>query len=85
MLTQKYRSESDLVIWLLFGLKRSLSKLQTGISVGTYADYRHYTGFAGCLYRVIFNTSNYFFVIVKSLMELIRFIYYLIMHNFFVF
>ena len=37
---------------------------------------------AGCLYRVIFNKSRYFFVIVKSLMELIRFIYYLIMHNF---
>ena len=31
---------------------------------------------------MIFNTSHYFFVIVKSLIELIRFIYYLIMHNF---
>ena len=42
-------------------------------------DYRHCTGLAGCLYGVIFkfNTSHYFFVIVKSLMELIRF-----MHNF---
>ena len=52
------------------------------MSVGTYADYRHYTGLAGCLYGVIFNTSHNFFVIVKSLMEIIRFIYYLIMHNF---
>ena len=53
------------------------------MSVGTYADYnRHYTDLAGCLFGVIFNTSHYFFVIVKSLMELIRFIYYLIMHNF---
>ena len=52
------------------------------MSVGTYADYMHYTGLAGCIYGVIFNRSHYFFVIVKSLMELMRFIYYLIMHNF---
>ena len=47
-----------------------------GMSVGTYAGYRHCTGLTGCLYRVIFNTSHYFFVIVISLMEPIWFIYY---------
>ena len=52
------------------------------MSVGTYADYRHCTGLAACLYGVIFNTSHYFFVIVKSLMEIIRFIYYLIYAQF---
>ena len=77
MLTQKYRSESDLVIRLLFGFEEVVVQV-----TDTCADYKHCTGLAGCLYGVIFNTSHYFFVIVKSLMELIRFIYYLIMHNF---
>ena len=39
------------------------------MSVGTYADYGHCTGLAGCMYGVTFNTSHYFFVIVISLME----------------
>ena len=46
------------------------------MSVGTYADYRHCTDLAGCLYGVIFNTPHYFYVIVISLMEPIRFVYY---------
>ena len=79
MLTEKYRSESDLVIWISRG---HCPSYRQGMSVGTYADYRHCTGLAVCVYGVISNTSHYFFVIVKSLMELIRFIYYLIMHNF---
>ena len=75
MLSQKYSNMA--VVW------RSLSKLQTGnVRWHIYADYRHCTGLAGCIYGVIFKTSHYFFVIVKSLMELIRFIYYLIMHIF---
>ena len=79
MLTQKYRSESDLVIWLWFGFEaRSLSRpsYRQGMSVGTYAEYRHCTSLVGCLYGVIFNTSHYFFVIGISLMEPIRFVYY---------
>ena len=69
MLTLKYRSESDLVIW-------HCPSYRQGMSVGKYADYRHCTGVAGCLYGVIFNTSHYFFVIVISLTEPIRFVYY---------
>ena len=71
MLIQKYRSESDLVIWLLFGFEEVIVQVTN-----------RECPLADCLYGVIFNTSHYFFVIVKSLMELIRFIYYLIMNNF---
>ena len=60
MLTQKYRSESDLVIWLLFAFEEVIVQVtdsRQGMSVGTYADYnRHCTGLAGCLYGVIFNS-----------------------------
>ena len=52
-----------------------MHQLRSVMSVGTYADYRHCTGLADCLYGVIFNSSHYFFVIVISLMEPIRFIY----------
>ena len=53
------------VVWILRG---HCPSYRQGMSVGTYADYRHY--------GVIFNTSHYFFVIVISLMEPIRFVYY---------
>ena len=70
MLTQKYRSESDLVIWLLFGFEEvivqvtdrecPLEHMRTiGVALAWLA----------CLYGVIFNTSLYFFVIVISLMD----------------
>ena len=76
MLTQKYRSESDLVIWLLFGFEEvivqvtdrecPLAHMRTiGIALAWLA---------ACT-RVIFNTSHNFFVIVISLMEPIRFVY----------
>ena len=59
------------VVWIGRG---HCPSYRQGMSVGTYADYRHCTGLAGCLYGVIFDTSHYFFVI--SLMEPIRFVYY---------
>ena len=76
MLTKKYRSESDLVIWLLFGFEEvivqvtdrecPLAHMRTiGIALAWL------TACTG----VIFNSSHYFFVIVISLMEPIRFIY----------
>ena len=84
MLTQKYRSESDLVIWLLFGFEEVIVKVTDrecplahmrtiGIALAWLAAYTDY--------GVIFIKSHNFFVIVKSLMDLIRFIYYLIMHG----
>ena len=66
VLTQKYRSESDLVIWLLFGFEEVIVQAtdrECPLALGTYADYRHCTGLAGCLYGVIFNTSHYFLVL----------------------
>ena len=79
MLTQKYRSESDLVIWLLFGFEEVIDQVTDrecplahvrpiGITLTWLAACTHY--------GVIFNTSHYFFVIVISLMEPIRFVYY---------
>ena len=59
MLTQMYRSEFVLVIWLLFGFEEVIVQCPSyrqGMSIGTYADYRHCTDLAGCLYGVIFNT-----------------------------
>ena len=78
MLTQKYRSESDLVIWLLLGFEEVI--VQVTDRECPLANMRTIIGIAlawlmaGCLYGVIFNTSHYFFVIVESLMKLIRFI-----------
>ena len=79
MLTQKYRSESDLVIWLLFGFEEVIVQVtdrECPLAHMRTIEYRHCTGLAGCLYEVIFNTSHYFFVIVISLMEPILFVYY---------
>ena len=73
MLTQKYRSESDLVIWLLFGFQEVIVQVTDR---KCRLAHMHCTGLAGCLYEVIFNTSHYFFEIVISLMEPIRFVYY---------
>ena len=69
---------------LLFGFEEGIVQIsdrECPLAHIRTSDYMHCTGLAGCLYGVIFNTSHYFFVIVKSLMELIWFIYYLIMHN----
>ena len=75
MLTQKYRSESDLVIWLLFGFEEvivqvtdrecPLAHMRTiGIALAWLA---------ACTELYL---THYYFVIVISLMEPIRFIYY---------
>ena len=55
MLTQKYRSESDLVIWLLFGFEEVI--VQVTERECPLAHMRT-IGLAGCLYGVIFNTSH---------------------------
>ena len=76
MLTQKYRSESDLVIWLLFGFEEVI------VQVTDRECPLGHMRTIGIALAWLDAHTHYFFVVVKSLMELIRFIYYLIMHNF---